>query len=189
MRYKLWCGSSLEDSQLQDFIWLTFYVGFGGSNAAVILEEAPSSTRPSNAITNGGKITNGFGHVNGNGHTNGVSNGVSNGTIATNGSAVTNGNGAAHDTVKRVFVLSAKSESSLASYVTAFSEYLDAAPDSTAFIGDLSFTLGQRRTHYPYRVAASADSVESLKTQLSAAKIRKSKDRVIAFAFTGQGAQ
>ena len=68
-------------------------------------------------------------------------------------------------------------------------EYLDTAPGSSNFMKDLSFTLGQRRTQYPYRITATADSVTSLKAQLTASKISKTKDRIIAYVFTGQGAQ
>lgn len=89
----------------------------------------------------------------------------------------------------RLFVFSAKSENNLASYLPSFLEYLATALEDRDFLKDLSFTLGQRRTHYPNRVAVTADSVATLKTRLSAAKVSKVKDRVIAFAFTGQGAQ
>lgn len=87
------------------------------------------------------------------------------------------------------FVFSAKSESTLASYMSSFAEYLDTAPEYSDFMEDLSFTLGQRRTQYPYRFTAAADSLTSLKAQLSAGKISKVKDRIIAYVFTGQGAQ
>ena len=57
------------------------------------------------------------------------------------------------------------------------------------FIKDLSYTLGQRRTHFQYRAAATASSAAELKEKLSLAKVSKTRDRVIAFVFTGQGAQ
>lgn len=85
--------------------------------------------------------------------------------------------------------MSAKSESSLSSYLSSFTEYLDTAPDSRDFLNDLSFTLGQRRTHYPYRVAATADSAAVLKAKLSTAKASRVRDRVVVFVFTGQGVQ
>jgi acyl transferase domain-containing protein len=154
-------------------------VGFGGSNAAVILEEAPTVPRPSNELANGtnanGISTNGMEHANSTGLANGI------GVVAHDQ--------ASHDSVRRLFVLSTRSESSLASYLSSFKEYLDTAPESSNFAKDLSFTLGQRRTHHPYRVAVTADSVSSLKDQLPARKVSKVKDRPIAYAFTGQGAQ
>jgi len=89
----------------------------------------------------------------------------------------------------RLFVFSAKTEKSLTAYLSSFGEYLEEGPESNEYFRDLSYTLGQRRTHYPYRVAVLADSVTNLQESLSAAKPNKVKDRVIAFAFTGQGAQ
>lgn len=76
------------------------------------------------------------------------------------------------------------------SYLTEFEEYLeDEAPESAEFVRDLSYTLGQRRSHFPYRAFAVADSVEALSEKVSAAKPNRIKDRVLAFVFTGQGAQ
>ncbi|KAI8633246.1 putative polyketide synthase [Xylariaceae sp. FL1651] len=146
--------------------------GFGGSNSAIILENAPAV---SHSPTNGAAYINGSEHLNGSSieHINGN---------ATHGSPN-------HDSVKRLYVLSAKSESSLTAYLSSFLEYLDAAPESDSFMKDLCFTLGQRRTHHAYRIAATADSLASLKVQFSTAKSKKIRDRIITFVFTGQGAQ
>ncbi|KAI0968650.1 putative polyketide synthase [Xylaria arbuscula] len=133
--------------------------GFGGSNSALILEA------PSRAAKN---------DVNGNTGVNGV-NGV-------------NG-GIGKRQEQRLFVFSAKVERSLTNYLPSFGEYLDEAPESEDFIKSLSYTLGQRRTHYGYRVSVVADSVTSLQEQLSTAKPTKVKEHVITMAFTGQGAQ
>jgi acyl transferase domain-containing protein len=54
---------------------------------------------------------------------------------------------------------------------------------------DLSYTLGQRRTHHPYRVSVVAASLASLKEKLSVSKPARTRERSIAFVFTGQGAQ
>jgi len=150
-------------------------VGFGGSNAAVIIEEAPTISRLSNGLVNGTEPTS--------------DTQLANGTAVVVGTGAVMHNHLSCDSVQRLFVLSAKSERSLASYLSSFMEYLDTAPKFSNFAKDLSFTLGQRRTHYPYRVAVTADSVASLKARLSAAKASKIKDRVIAYVFTGQGAQ
>ena len=163
------------------------YKGFGGSNSAIILEESPTATR---------KL------INGNSHSNGT---ITNGTRITKGDSETangthvpthNGNevlnNVGNQPPKRVYVLSAKSENSLTTYLSSFQEYLDTSATvdgSSAFVENLAFTLGQRRTHHSYRVAATADSLDGLKTQLAAAKPRKIRDRAIAFVFTGQGAQ
>ncbi|KAL8989312.1 MAG: hypothetical protein Q9177_001774, partial [Variospora cf. flavescens] len=163
-------------------------VGFGGSNAAVILEEAPTILRRSDehanttGLANGNtRFTVGTKLANGTGHTDGTAVDLSTGVVTHDH--------ASHDPVRRLFVLSAKSESSFASYLSSFREYLDTAADSSNFAKDLSFTLGQRRTHHPYRVAVTAESVSSLKDQLRACKVSKVKPRLIAYAFTGQGAQ
>ncbi|KAF2136192.1 uncharacterized protein K452DRAFT_302958 [Aplosporella prunicola CBS 121167] len=166
--------------------------GFGGSNSAILLEEAPprSAADQANGLNgtsslNGTNGLNGSNSVNGNGisSTNGAHS--TNGTNGTNGA---NGNGVASQ-VWRLFVLSAKTEKSLKSYLSSFDEYLDEAPESSDFAKDLGYTLGQRRTHHPYRVSVVADSVASLQEKLTAAEPTRVKDRTLAFAFTGQGAQ
>ncbi|KAK8076614.1 polyketide synthase [Apiospora phragmitis] len=153
--------------------------GFGGSNSAIIIEQAPVQAAKPNGVTNGhsngvnghnGLITNGSnGHSNGNG-TNGHS----------NGSEVQS---------KRLFVFSAKTQKSLDAYLSSWEDYLEEAPEPKEFFQDLSYTLGQRRTHFPYRVAASADSVEGLEEAISTLKPVRIKDRILNFVFTGQGAQ
>jgi acyl transferase domain-containing protein len=86
-------------------------------------------------------------------------------------------------------VLSARTEKSLNSYLASFDEYLDEAPESSEFIRNLSYTLGQRRTQFPYRVAAVAESISALQEKLSAVKPNRARDQTIGFVFTGQGAQ
>ncbi|KAK8080385.1 polyketide synthase [Apiospora hydei] len=141
--------------------------GFGGSNAAVIIDGPPSKTHTE---------TNGY-LSNGNGiHSNGIDDNES-------------GNNGFATTPKRVFAVSAKSEKSLVSYLSSFDEYLSEAPKTDAFMARLSYTLGQRRTHFPHRVSVVADSLMSLIEKLSTVKTCRAKDRVVAFAFTGQGAQ
>jgi acyl transferase domain-containing protein len=136
---------------------------------------------------------NGIAHLNGSEPTNDVEH--TNGLELTNHTANGNMNGHAthgepkNDTVKRLIVLSAKSESSLTTYLSSFLEYLDSVPDTNTFMKDLSFTLGQRRTHHAHRIAVAADSLASLKAQLSTAKSKKIKERIVTFVFTGQGAQ
>lgn len=142
--------------------------GFGGSNSALILDEAPKGAGSRHKLTNGVNGTN----------SNGVSNSICNGIGFQR-----------HDRAKKLFVLSAKSEKSLASYLASFKEYLRTAPEDAAFAHDLSFTLGQRRTHHHWRTAAVASSASELQTQLSGIKLGKTKDQVISFVFTGQGAQ
>ncbi|KAK8028300.1 polyketide synthase [Apiospora marii] len=140
--------------------------GFGGSNAAVIVEGPP----PNNPIETNGYSTNGEFHKNG----------VNGKELHQNG----------HNTeVKRAFVFSAKSERSLIEYLSSFEEYLNGAPRTDDFMVNLSYTLGERRTHFPHRVSVVADSIPILLERLSNAKPARAKERVVAFAFTGQGAQ
>ncbi|XXH02126.1 polyketide synthase [Hypoxylon texense] len=162
--------------------------GFGGSNSAIILEEAPSKYAAYAANSANGvhsiNGTNGFNTTNG-------SNGV-NGANGTNGSkvhAMDVEEKASNSPLRQVFVISARTEKSLRSYLTSFDEYLDEAPESSDFIKNLSYTLGQRRTHHTYRVSAVANSVESLQEKLLSAQPTRSREQAIAFAFTGQGAQ
>lgn len=122
--------------------------GFGGSNASVLLEEAP-------------KIP---------------------------ASVPTDGEGA----VKRLFVLSAKSESSLNAYVSSLLQHIQDVDDGAGILKDLSFTLGERRTHHLYRNAVRASSTEELEDALlslqDSLRPSKAKDLALGFIFTGQGA-
>ncbi|CAH0028125.1 unnamed protein product [Clonostachys rhizophaga] len=129
--------------------------GFGGSNAAVLLEAAPEH------VTNG-----------------------------TNGTQL-NGNGVAtpENPLRRLFVFSAKTKQSLTDYLTSFESYLAEVPESGEFIKNLSYTLGQRRSHHAHRAAVIADSVEDLQDKVASAKPIRARDKTIAFVFTGQGAQ
>ncbi|KAL8766899.1 MAG: hypothetical protein Q9209_006447 [Squamulea sp. 1 TL-2023] len=95
--------------------------------------------------------------------------------------------------VDHLFVFSAQSINSLRAYLSSFAEYLEEGSKGNVSANGLAFTLGQRRTHFAHRVAVAADSTASLKDQLkSMPKITKSgktKDPIVAFTFTGQGAQ
>lgn len=160
----------------------------------IILEEAPQNQRPAihDKQLSNGQLTNGQrtnGHlINGHSVPNDVEkvNGKANGIIS-------NGDVSIHpdriDPGKRVYAFSARFESSLNAYLSSFRDYLNRVSDSEAFLRDLSYTLGQRRTHHPHRVAVTADSLEALKESLATAKSRKARDQNVAFVFTGQGAQ
>lgn len=89
----------------------------------------------------------------------------------------------------QLFVFSSRTEKSLKSYLSSFDEYLDGIPSGKGQLKDLAYTLGQRRTHHSQRVAVVADSIEDLQEKLLISKPSRVKDRNIAFAFTGQGAQ
>ncbi|CAP62330.1 uncharacterized protein PODANS_0_240 [Podospora anserina S mat+] len=102
------------------------------------------------------------------------------------------------------YVFSAASEQSLVANLEAYSAYL-AGPSATALNPrDLAWTLRQRRSNLPFKVAFPAGSIEQLRSSIDArleeAKSNKtalgrrsllpqnSKPRVLA-VFTGQGAQ
>lgn len=168
--------------------------GSNGTNGVHVANGTNGTNGAANGA-NGAHSTNGINGANG---TNGVD-GV-NGTNGANGTNGTNGtNGVHHGTENngkdetshdpRLFVFSARTEKSLTSYLSDFDEYLEEAPESEKFTNNLSYTLGQRRTQFPYRFSAVAGSAEALQEKLSSAKPNRAKDQAIAFAFTGQGAQ
>lgn len=89
----------------------------------------------------------------------------------------------------RLLVFSAKSETSAISYLSTFKEYLETKSDLSESIDDLSYTLGQRRTHFSHHFAAVASSVTDLQAQLATSNISRIQEHSVIFAFTGQGAQ
>jgi acyl transferase domain-containing protein len=111
-------------------------------------------------------------------------------TNGTNGTQL-NGNGVAtpENPLCRLFVFSAKTKQSLTDYLTSFESYLAEVPESSEFVKNLSYTLGQRRSHHAHRAAVIADSVEDLQDKVASAKPIRARDKTIAFVFTGQGAQ
>ena len=139
--------------------------GFGGTNAHVILEQVPEVE----ILTDG--------------HANGLSNGHSNGDLAELGGLSS-----------RVVVLSAKDEGSLNTQADRLLKYLsDTNVKGNPNLGEsLAYTLASRRTHYPWRIATPAPSVEQLSKALRDERpeaIRTIREPKICFVFTGQGAQ
>lgn len=113
-----------------------------------------------------------------------------------NSSGAANKNPSSHgaeDYPQHLFVFSARSPVSLEAYVSSFKEYLQSVPCSAQNTKNLAFTLGQRRTHFPYRLAVTAESPESLWERLEATSISfkpgTAIDPILAFVFTGQGSQ
>lgn len=130
-------------------LWFIPKQGFGGSNAAILLEQyVPTSDHLSSD---------------------------------------------SKDEARKLYTFSAKSESSLRASLQAFRKYLQAKQNSNELAQNLSYTLGQRRTHFPYRSAISAGSVQDLEikvaTGLSPENMNKTKPLNVLFVFTGQGAQ
>ena len=158
--------------------------GIGGSNAVALLEQPPLTNRRSRSSALGqsnGHLSNGQ-KVATNGNSNGIINGYGNGHV--------NGHDNHESRGRRIYAFSAKSDISLSAYLSSFSHWLDEKSDTPEFLGDLAFTLGPRRSHFAYRFAAVADSVSSLQDHIrSFSKSTRSRPPVVAFIFTGQGAQ
>jgi acyl transferase domain-containing protein len=131
--------------------------GFGGGNAAVLLEDYPSDSVSSSRMES---------------DQNGYDNKAQ---------------------IPRLFVLSAKSETSLKAQAATFAEHLQGATvQESQFLRDLSYTLGRRRTHFSDRLAVTASSLSDLQKELTEpglCKRGRSRSHTIAFVFTGQGAQ
>lgn len=72
--------------------------------------------------------------------------------------------------------------------------YLEQRPEifQNALMGNLAYTLGQRRSFFPWRIAISAISSFALISTLSSADlvpVREVEAPRVGFVFTGQGAQ
>ena len=116
-------------------------------------------------------------HTNGN-STNGTSNGISNGANADN----------AH-----IFLLSAKDEAAARSMVANLRDHLETREEEDhRFAENLAYTLGQRRSVFPWKVAVQAKSVTELKETLEDKTLKpllSSEAPRLGFVFNGQGAQ
>jgi myxalamid-type polyketide synthase MxaB len=96
----------------------------------------------------------------------------------------------------QVLALSAKNEGALRQLATRYERFL--MMHSTVSLADLCFTANVGRSHFQYRLAVVADSVQALRQQLSkwcagqipaiAPGLAQSRPK-IAFLFTGQGSQ
>ncbi|KAG5930610.1 Type I Iterative PKS [Claviceps africana] len=172
--------------------------GFGGSNSAIILEAAA-------AWVSKAKLPNGTSGFNGKHASNeprnihetfetqlSTRNGINGRYVdkknAMNANNITNAD--ASNGGSQLFVFSARTAKSLVSYVASFDEYLDEAPESSDFLRNLSYTLGQRRTQFPHRLSIVAETLATLQEKLAAPpKPIRAKEQVLAFVFSGQGAQ
>ncbi|KAF2167650.1 hypothetical protein M409DRAFT_65790 [Zasmidium cellare ATCC 36951] len=159
--------------------------GFGGSNAAALLEDFEGCI-PTDGHNATGEVLDG--HVTNVTCSNGPEPTKPTADLTAEKTRLADG---IHAHPSRLFVFSSRTELTLASYLTSFHDYLQTVlplPD----LHDLSYTLGQRRTYFPNRVSIAARSVTDLREQLAnsrALKAEKARDHKIAFVFTGQGAQ
>lgn len=96
--------------------------------------------------------------------------------------------------VSRLFVLSANDESAAKRSSSRLGVFLEQHPEifQKRLIQDIAYTLGERRTHLPWRIAIPASSCNELTSLLNSAEAmpkRVSVDPKVAFVYTGQGAQ
>lgn len=94
----------------------------------------------------------------------------------------------------RVFLLSAFNESSGKQQAKALGRYLLEHQDSSSsgILGDLAYTLGERRSALPWSAAFVAASLPQLAEILVTEEIKYTKSpksKNLGFVFTGQGAQ
>jgi acyl transferase domain-containing protein/NADPH:quinone reductase-like Zn-dependent oxidoreductase/SAM-dependent methyltransferase len=167
--------------------------GYGGSNAHVILEQAESWLRDRTGVnettTNGvhastkGTATNGV-----DGSTNGV----------TGGNNIKSIEGYERPKYKaKVFILSARDEQACQRMVSNLKEHLEQNPptDPETYLQSLAYTLGQRRTLFPWVAAHTLPytcGIDEVIKGLASPKFKPRKTSGtprIGMVFTGQGAQ
>jgi hypothetical protein len=174
---------------------------FIGTNAKVevngIYENGVVNGTHENGVVNG---THESGVVNGT-HENGVVNGAhENGVVnesefsKVNGGVDCNHINEAIKTSRRLFCLSAFDEACGKRQIKNLCDYLKDRPDSESddFLGDLAYTLGERRSVLPWKAAISACSAQELVKSLESSEtkfVHSAKAPILAYCFTGQGAQ
>ncbi|OAA60318.1 Beta-ketoacyl synthase [Niveomyces insectorum RCEF 264] len=100
-----------------------------------------------------------------------------------------------HVEPRRLFVVSANSKESLEAQMKNVTVYLEKHPPVFQFnvMPNLAYTLGERRSFLPYRVAIPASDgerlIESFATAMKAKPIRAARPPTVGFVYTGQGAQ
>ncbi|RMZ66367.1 polyketide synthase [Pyrenophora seminiperda CCB06] len=107
--------------------------------------------------------------------------------ISPSAPAITNGGVAS-----KVYVLSAKDEHAATAMVSNLRDHLVDIEDNAAYERDLAYTLGQRRSNFPWVTATTASSISELVRKIDAGKMKpKRRNDIprIGFVFTGQGAQ
>ncbi|GLA88443.1 type I Iterative Polyketide synthase (PKS) [Aspergillus tubingensis] len=102
-----------------------------------------------------------------------------------------------HD-APRLFVLSGYDDEAAKRIARNLVFYLEQHPGvfERRLVHDIAYTLGERRSHFPWRVAVTASSTAELVETLNGPasvpqriKLAASSSPAIAFAYTGQGAQ
>ncbi|KAI1827695.1 hypothetical protein F4861DRAFT_492206 [Xylaria intraflava] len=154
--------------------------GYGGTNAHVILEASP---RMKGGVSSDYRLqhkalANGYS----NGHTNGYTNGY------------TNGHSYEQDDVPKVFFLSARDSGVVKTMGAQLASHLRQSLENGIPINmsDLAYTLHQRRSKLPWRIAVAARTPTELADQLEnlgSKPVQTAKTPRLAFVFNGQGGQ
>ncbi|KAK2728132.1 beta-ketoacyl synthase domain-containing protein [Colletotrichum kahawae] len=158
--------------------------GYGGSNAHVIVDQHDAfSLQTRGKVTSNGNLGNGTNGTT-NGHTNGVNGHVS----------------SPHDETK-LLLLSAKDEQACRQMVSNLKGYLqnqdhtERGQDVSTLLDNLVYTLGQRRTLFPWVAAHPVPFNQGLDEVIKALDTpkfrptRTTRQPRIGMVFTGQGAQ
>lgn len=94
---------------------------------------------------------------------------------------------------RRVFVLSGHDKQAAAWIGEDVGTYVGLNPPvfKNSLMDDMAYTLGQRRSFLPWRIAVSTSSHSALLDALATKPdpVRSSREPTIGFVFTGQGAQ
>ena len=162
--------------------------GYGGTNAHIIIEDSASWV-PALAGENG--HSNGYFDIHSSGHSNG---------IGTNGNHVeTDGHAQLSCDTSKVLVLSGKDEQACQKIISNLKDFLEenssTQPDPGEFLESLFYTLGQRRTQFPWVAASPVPNTEGIDAVIQALQSpkfkpsRSSRRPRIGMVFTGQGAQ
>lgn len=195
-----WPSDQAKRASLSNF-------GYGGTNAHVIMEDTASFLRgwSDKAGQRTDKSVGNATHKNGYsliGYANGVhditKNGM-NGHIPDDDS-MKGDSEKVHITISaklslqpswRIFMLSGKDERATQSLISNLWEHLQVKGQDLDF-QDLAYTLGQRRSIFPWLAAAPARNIDELSATLSETSFKSTHSTSvprIGFAFTGQGAQ
>ena len=89
-------------------------------------------------------------------------------------------------------MLSAKDEHAAKAMVSNLRDHILDLSDTLLYQNDLAYTLGERRSAFPWVAAASASSLSELVQLIDAGKMkprRRNDVPKLGFVFTGQGAQ
>lgn len=98
-------------------------------------------------------------------------------------------------TFERLFILSANDKTSTEKAMQSLGVYLEQRPEvfQNDLLSNLAYTLGQRKSLHPWRIAVTASSAVDLVEALSSGKVIPCKQELemlrMGWVFTGQGAQ